>query len=179
MATESRHPFAAACAAVASHVTARYRVGIEVAVLPAPFKGDLDGSRIVIGDREDDEERLFLVAHLFGHTVQWNVSAAWRRLGMRMPVEPDAATLASLEAYELEACRYSQQALHEAGLSAFDQWLADYSACDRAFIRHLAVTGERRDFRSFWRGGQPLLEPLAIPAFSPRWWRRRRQAIVF
>lgn len=179
MASETSPPFGSACAAIAAHVTARYGVAIEVAALPAPFKGDLDGSRIVVGERSDDEERLFLVAHLFGHTVQWNVSAAWRRLGMRMPVEPDADMLATLETYELEACRYSQQALHEAGVVAFDQWLADYSACDRAFIRHVAVTGERVGFRSFWRGGQPLLEPLAIPAFTPRRWRRRRQAIVF
>lgn len=60
----------------------------------------------------------------------------------------------------------------------FDQWLADYSACDLAFLRHLYVTGERRAFRHFWRGGQPLIDPLAIPPFTPRRWRRRGQAIV-
>jgi hypothetical protein len=33
------------------------------------LKGDLDGSRILVGDHNTDEERLFLLAHVFGHTV--------------------------------------------------------------------------------------------------------------
>jgi hypothetical protein len=167
-----------ACAAVARHVRDRYRVLVEVVEITPPLKGDLDGSRILVGDHTDDEERLFLLAHLFGHTVQWNLSAELRRLGMTMPVRPSSAQLDALEAYEREACRYSQQVLHEAGIGGFDQWLADYSACDLAFLRHLYRTGERRAFRGFWMPGQPLIAPLAIPPFTPTRWRRREQAIV-
>ncbi|MFM7741543.1 MAG: hypothetical protein ACKO9H_19255, partial [Planctomycetota bacterium] len=108
----------------------------------------------------------------------WNVSMELRRLGMTMPVKPTPEELDALEAYEREACRYSQQALHEAEVSGLDQWLADYSACDLAFLRHLYTTGERRAFREFWIPGQPLIEPLAIPPFTPTRWRRREQAIV-
>ncbi|MFM9059040.1 MAG: hypothetical protein ACKOSQ_07950 [Planctomycetaceae bacterium] len=170
--------FAAAGDALARHVVKTYDVAIDVSDVPAPFKGDLDGRRIVVGRGSDPEERLFLVAHLFGHTVQWNTCDRSRRLGMTMPSNPDAALLDALQAYEREACRYSQAALREAGVTAFDQWLADYSACDLAFLRHLYVTGERREFRRFWLAGQPLIEPLAIPPFTPRCWRRRTQAIV-
>jgi hypothetical protein len=131
-----------------------------------------------VGRRVDDEERVFLVTHLIGHTVQWNVSASLRRLGMRMPVRPDAHALAALEAYEREACRYSLTVLHEAGVSVLDQWLADYSACDFAFLRHFYVTGERLPFRSVWRPDQPPLRPLAIPPFTPTRWRRWDHAIV-
>jgi hypothetical protein len=173
-----RQDFLAAAAALVRHVVDRYAVGVDVVRFAPPFKGDLDGSRILVGDGNTPEERLFLVAHLFGHTVQWNTCDRSRRLGMTMPVDPDGPLLDALEAYEREACRYSQQALHEAGVMAFDQWLADYSACDLAFLRHLYVTGERRAFRHFWRGGQPLIDPLAIPPFTPRRWRRRGQAIV-
>jgi hypothetical protein len=167
-----------ACTAVARHVRNRYRVSVEVVEIAPPLKGDLDGSRILVADHTNDEERLFLLAHLFGHTVQWNLSAELRRLGMTMPVRPTSAELDALEAYEREACRYSQQALHEAGISDFDQWLADYSTCDLGFLRHFYATGERRAFKEFWMPGQPLIEPLAIPAFTPTRWRRREQAIV-
>ena len=170
--------FRDACGAVIRHLHARYGVSVEVASIEPPLKGDLDGSRILVGDHNTDEERLFLVAHLFGHTVQWNVSAELRRLGMTMPVKPTNDQLGALETYEREACRYSQQALHEAGVSGLDQWLADYSACDLAFLRHLYTTGERRAFQGFWTPGQPLIEPLAIPPFTPTRWRRREQAIV-
>jgi hypothetical protein len=170
--------FRDACSALTKHVRDRYGVSVEVASINPPLKGDLDGSRILVGDHNTDEERLFLVAHLFGHTVQWNVSADLRRLGMTMPVKPTSAELDALEAYEREACRYSQQALHEAGVSGLDQWLADYSACDLGFLRHFYTTGERRAFRAFWTPGQPLIEPLPIPSFTPTRWRRREQAIV-
>jgi hypothetical protein len=167
-----------ACAAVARHVSNRYGVSVEVTCIPAPLKGDLDGSRILVGDHNTDEERLFLLAHLFGHTVQWNLSADLRRLGMTMPVNPTEQELDALEEYEREACRYSQQAIHEAGVFGLDQWLADYSACDLAFLRHFYVTGKRRAFQDFWKPGQRLIEPLAVPAFVPTRWRRREQAIV-
>lgn len=170
--------FRDACGAVIKHLHARYGISVEVASIEPPLKGDLDGSRILVGDHNTDEERLFLVAHLFGHAVQWNVSMELRRLGMTMPVKPTPEELDALEAYEREACRYSQQALHEAEVSGLDQWLADYSACDLAFLRHLYTTGERRAFRGFWKRGQPLIEPLAIPPFTPTRWRRREQAIV-
>jgi hypothetical protein len=170
--------FKAACTALTKHVGDRYGVSVEVASITPPLKGDLDGSRILMGDHTTDEERLFLVAHLFGHTVQWNVSAELRRLGMTMPVKPTTEQLDALEAYEREACQYSQQALHEAGVLGLDQWLADYSACDLAFLRHVYVTGERRPFREFWRPDQPIIVPLPVPAFTPTRWRRREQAIV-
>jgi hypothetical protein len=170
--------FRDAASAVTKHLHARYGVSVEVASIEPPLKGDLDGSRILVADHNTDEERLFLVAHLFGHTVQWNMSAELRRLGMTLPVKPTGEELAALEAYEREACRYSQQAIHEAGVSGLDQWLADYSSCDLPFLRHLYTTGERRAFREFWAPGQPLIVPLAIPAFSPTRWRRRKQAIV-
>jgi len=170
--------FQDACGAVIKHLHARYGVSVELASIEPPLKGDLDGSRILVADHNTDEERLFLVAHLFGHTVQWNVSAELRRLGMTMPVKPTSEELDALEAYEREACRYSQQAIREAGVLGLDQWLADYSACDLAFLRYFYTTGERRAFREFWTPGQPLIEPLAMPPFTPTRWRRREQAIV-
>jgi hypothetical protein len=92
--------------AVTQHVNARYGVLVEVVSIKPPLKGDLDGSRILVGDHNTDEERLFLVAHLFGHTVQWNVSAELRRLGMTMPVMPTS--------HELDARSGSRQVARSA-----------------------------------------------------------------
>jgi hypothetical protein len=178
MTRDSTAVYRDAFAAVARHISGRYGVLIAATKISPPLKGDLDGSCILIGDHNTDEEQLFLVAHLFGHTVQWNLSAELRRLGMKMPVGPSESELDELAAYEREACRYSQQAIHEAGVLDLDQWLADYSACDRAFLRHFYVTGRRRAFREFWVPGQPLIRPLAIPMFTPTRWRRREQPIV-
>jgi hypothetical protein len=178
MQTDSSAPFDDARAALTRRIGERYGVGVEVTAIPAPLKGDLDGVRILVGEQNTAAERLFLVAHLFGHTVQWNLSAELRRLGMTAPVTPTPRQLDALEAYEREACRYSQQALHEAGVRGLDQWLADHSACDLAFLRHFYTTGTRRPFRDFWQPGQPLIEPLAIPPFVPTRWRRRKRPIV-
>lgn len=178
MTTAPSAPFRDAFAAVARHVAERYGVAVDVAPVTPPLKGDLDGRRIVVGDHTSDDERLFLVAHLFGHTVQWNCSAESRRLGMRMPVRPTDAELDGLVAYEREACRYSRQVFIEAGVGGLEQWLADHSACDLAFLRHVYTTGERRPFSSFWVDGQPMIEPLEIPHFVPTTWRRGEQPIV-
>ena len=50
--------------------------------VPEPFTGDLDGSTILVDYDLDAEEALFILVHLFGHTVQWNVSPADRELGL-------------------------------------------------------------------------------------------------
>ncbi len=170
--------FEEAFTAVVALARERYRIRVGIDVVAPPAKGDLDGAEIVIGHDNDAETRLFLIAHLFGHTVQWNTSVDDRRLGMKLPVNPDAAMLDRLEAYERQACAYSQTLLHEAGVRDLDGWLADYSSCDFAFLRHLYSSGERRDFRRFWKEGTPRIEPLPIPPFTPVCHRRGRRPIV-
>lgn len=160
------------------HVEERWGIPVRIRDVPNPFTGDLDGAEIHVDHDVDAEDALFILVHLFGHTVQWNVDPALRELGMvRGPGLPEA-TLAALVAYEHQACRYSLQLLHEAGVTELDQWLADFSACDLAYLVHFYQTGEKRPFRSFWRDGQPRLEPLAIPAFTPTRWVSRWDGVV-
>ena len=59
----------------------RSGVAVELASI-MPRKGALDGSRILVADHSTDEERPFLVAYRFGHTVQWNISAELRPLDL-------------------------------------------------------------------------------------------------
>jgi hypothetical protein len=169
---------ASAAAAVAAVVTGCHGVGIVTGDVGEDFKGDLDGAEIVLATGSDAETTLFLLAHLFGHTVQWNTSERSRRIGLAASPVPSMEWLAELETYEREACRYGQALLHDAGIRSLDQWLADYAACDADYLRHFYATGTRAEFFSFWRPGQPLLETLAIPPFTPRRWRTRSRGIV-
>ncbi len=58
-----------------------YGIRIVTRDIPDPLTGDLNGSEIHIDCAVTPEERLFLLAHLFGHTVQWNVTPGAFELG--------------------------------------------------------------------------------------------------
>ena len=158
----------------------RWGIPVSVRDVPNPFTGDLDGRQIHVDFDLEVEDALFILVHLFGHTVQWNVSAA--RARDRVPqaqrrVDRGAARARSPH-YEAEACRYSLQLLHDAGVHDLDQWIADFAACDTAYLMHFYRTGEKLPFRSFWRDGSPILAPLAIPEFHPTQWLSRFDGTV-
>jgi len=160
------------------HVEDRWNLPVRIRDVPDPFTGDLDGAEIHVEYDLSAEDALFILIHLFGHTVQWNVSEDLRRLGaVRGPGLSDD-TIAALVAYEREACRYSLRLLHDAGVHDLDQWLADFAACDLAYLLHFYKHDEKRPFREFWRDGQPLLTPLDIPDFTPTRWLSRYDGVV-
>jgi hypothetical protein len=154
----------------------RWGIPVVITEVPNPFTGDLDGARILVDHANEVEDALFILVHLFGHTVQWNVSAHAREIGVKTRWSDDE--LHELAAYETEACRYSLQLLHDAGVHDLDQWLADFAACDTAYLVHFYRTGEKRPFRTFWQDSTPLLEPLAIPDFQPERWITRYEGTV-
>ena len=160
------------------YIEGRYGVPVIIKDVPDPFTGDLDGSEIHVDYANNLENAVFIIAHLFGHTVQWNLSEYARRIGYEVQQSPSDERLIELETYEREACRYSLQLFHDAGIDDLDQWIADFAACDFAYLKHFYKTGEKRGFRSFWKAGQPPLEPLAIPEFHPTRWIARWQGIV-
>ena len=156
----------------------RWGIPVVISDVPNPFTGDLDGERIVIDYANHIEDAVFILIHLFGHTVQWNVSEQSRAVAFANPTTWRDDQLAELAAYEREACRYSLQLLHEAGIHDLDQWIADFAACDAAYLLHFYRTGEKRPFREFWRDGSPLLDPLPIPEFQPTRWLSRADGTV-
>src|SRR5690606_27670702 len=105
-------------------------------------------------------------------------SARAREIGMARPARWTEEQLRELGDYEHQACRYSLQLLHDAGIRDLDQWLSDFAACDRAYLMHLYRTGEKRPFRSFWRADAPLVTPLSIPDFRPTRWISRYDGTV-
>lgn len=160
------------------YIEAKYGIPVIIKDVRDPFTGDLDGAEIHVDYANDIEQAVFILGHLFGHTVQWNLSEDARLIGYRTQENPSEEKLAELERYEQEACRYSLQLFHDAGIHDLDQWLADFAACDFAYLRHFYRTGERRPFFDFWRDRQPLLIPMAVPEFHPASWVSRCEGIV-
>ncbi len=156
----------------------RYGVAVNLVEVPPPFLGDLDGAEIYIQRHEPGDALLFTLAHLFGHTVQWNTDERLRTLGGRKETDYTAAEMQQIEAYERDASRYGMQLLHEAGVHDLDQWLTDFAACDFAYLKHFYQTGERHSPLDFWCDDQPLLDPLPIPRFTPRRYKLRWQGVV-
>jgi hypothetical protein len=100
---------------VERHIEQRYGLPVVITDVPDPFTGDLDGATILVDYDLSAEDALFILVHLFGHTVQWNVSPADRALGLLDVHDPSDELLASLARYEQDAARYSLQLFHEAG----------------------------------------------------------------
>lgn len=164
-------------ASVERLIEERWAIPVRIQDVPDPFTGDLDGAEIMVDYDLDAEDALFIVVHLFGHTVQWNVDPDSRAIGVH-PGPWDDAALARVRAYETDACRYAMQLFHQANILDLDQWLSDFAACDYAYLEHFYKTGEKRLFRSFWSDGQAPLAPLAIPSFTAQRWITRNGIVV-
>lgn len=165
--------FAQYAAQLEARIQHVYGILIVTRDIPDPLTGDLNGSEIHIDCAVTPEERLFLLAHLFGHTVQWNaVPGAFELGGPRRPPVPEEDLPALIE-YERNAARYAIGLFHELGITDMDQWLSDYAACDEAYLRHYYRTAQRKEFAGFWKDNVPLVKALPIPAFTPvkRAWR--------
>ena len=115
---------------VERYVERRWGIPIVVRDVPSPFTGDLDGAEIHVDFHLEAEDALFILVHLFGHTVQWNTSEDARRLGAIQGFGHAPELVEQLVGYEREACCYSLQLLHECGVTDLDQWLADFAALD-------------------------------------------------
>lgn len=163
---------------VEQHVETRYGIPVRVTDVPHPFTGDLDGAEIQIDHDQGLEDALFILVHLFGHTVQWNVCEDARELGLADQENPSDEELEQIREYEVQACGYSMQLFHELGIDDFDQWLSDFAACDYAYLEHFYRTGEKKPFRDFWRDGTPCIGPRPIPEFAPTRWRTRWGGVV-
>jgi hypothetical protein len=160
-------PFAEYCAKIQEQVEQAYHVNVVTRDIPAPLLGDLDGLEIHIDPAVDAEQRLFLLAHLFGHTVQWNVNAGAFEIGKLFQPPVEESLLATIMEYEQEAASYSLSVFHQIRIDDADQWISDYSACDLAYLRHFYRTGEKKSFRSFWRDNASRIIAKPIPPFTP------------
>jgi hypothetical protein len=171
-------PFERHCARVQQRLEGSYGIRVVTRDIPDPLTGDLDGAEIQIDYAVTPEQRLFLLAHLFGHTVQWNTDPGAFEIGQlhQPPVPEDRVP--GLLAYEREAAGYALALFHQCGIDGADQWLADSTSCDLDYLLHYYRTGEKKDFLAFWRDHTPLLQPKPIPQFTPSRRTFRREGLV-
>jgi len=160
-------PFAEYCGRVQEHLERFYGIPVVTRDIPDLLTGDLDGAQIHIDCAVTPEQRLFLLAHLFGHTVQWNLDAGAFETGKPRTPPVGAELLPAIITYEREAACYALSMLHQIGITDIDPWFCDYTACDMAYLLHYYQTGEKRPFERFWRDGTPPIEPKAVPRFVP------------
>lgn len=160
-------PFPEYCARVERVLTDRYGIPVVTRDIPDPLTGDLDGLRIHIDYAASGELRLFLLAHLFGHTVQWNVDAAAFEIGKQYQPPIAEEQIPAVLAYEQEAAHYGLFLLHQSGIADADAWFSAYSACDQAYLVDFYRTGEKHDFQTFWREDVPLIAEKPVPPFTP------------
>jgi hypothetical protein len=160
-------PFTAYCTRVEEFLASRYGIAVITRDIPDPLTGDLDGLEIHIDYALTSEQRLFLLAHLFGHTVQWDVDPAAFEIGKQYAPPVAEELFPAILAYEREAANYGLFMLHEAGIRDVDEWFSAYSACDQAYLLDYYRTGEKHDFRIFWPKKISLLDPKPVPPFKP------------
>jgi hypothetical protein len=171
-------PFSSHAARAEEHLRTRYGVPVVTRDIPDPLTGDLDGLEIHIACAVTPEQRLFLLAHLFGHTVQWNVDPKAFEMGKQYQPPVDESLIPAILEYEEEAASYGLALLHETGIHDADSWFSAYSGCDLSYLVHFYRTGEKSDFRGFWPEQAALVQPKAIPPFQPRRRRFRMDGIV-
>ena len=157
--------------AVEHFIETRYALPVIITDVLDPNTGDFDGVTIKLDYTNDVEVALFVLAHLFGHTVQWSTDERARWLGTEFAAEaPPDDLREEIRVYERDGSRLALQLFREAGVLDLDQWLSDWAAADWQYLAHFYDTGIKVDFREFFIAGTELLEPLPIPAFTPKRW---------
>ena len=160
-------PFAVYCAQVEHYLEKTVGIRVVTRDIPDPLTGDLDGCEIHIDHAVTPEQRLFLLGHLFGHTVQWNIDPDAFELG-RLQSPPVAESLLPvILAYEREAARYALGMFECIGITGLAQWFSDYTAYDMAYLLHYYRTGEKAGFTALWRDSTKLIEAKPAPPFTP------------
>jgi hypothetical protein len=142
-------------------------VRVYVGDVPDPNTGTFDGAEIGVDWANDLEMSLFVLVHLFGHTVQWNTVPAYRTIDQRAKPGAPADVIEEARRYEQNASRIGLQLLHEAGVRDRDQWISDWWASDWKYLSTFYATGKLPEWKSCRSSGHEKLEPLPIPEFKP------------
>jgi len=158
-------PFAGHCRRLQEHIEQHYGIRVVTRDIPDPLTGDLNGAEIHVDFELTSEHKLFLLAHLFGHTVQWNTDPDTFVIGQNYRPPVDEKLFPAVLAYEGEAAAYGLALMHEIGITDVDQWFSDYTASDQRYLLHFYRTGDKGEFQEFWREHAALVTPKAIPKF--------------
>lgn len=145
-----------------------YGVRVYIGDVLDPNTGTFDGAEIGIDYANDAEMSLFVLVHLFGHTVQWNTIPEYRTIDTRARPGAKPEVIEEAHVYERNASRIGLTLLHQARISTRDQWLADWCGSDWKYLSTFYATGQLPDWHQCRSTGHAALEPLDIPDFVPK-----------
>jgi hypothetical protein len=166
--------FAQAVTVLKSFIETKYSIPIKICDVLDPNTGDFDGEHIYVDFALKPEDELFVLIHLFGHTVQWNTSEQLRAIGLDSTPGKTQEQLTPIFDYERDATRYGLRLLHDGGIDDLDRWASDWFHADWSYLSHFYLTGEKTDVKRYFRPGEgETLTPLDIPPFKRHRWSTR------
>ena len=154
---------------LAERIEEAYSLKVNVGPVTGSYTGQFDGKEIWADLDRDPEEAVFILVHLFGHTVQWNLDEKLRRLGLAVSGVKEE-DLPRIYEYERQASQFGLALLEETGEMRLAWWLSDCFGADWKFLAHFYRTGEKVRFKKEEGTDEPLLSALPIPRFVPQRW---------
>jgi hypothetical protein len=169
MATQPAIDFRIVFRSLVERIEQMYSLQVNIGPVTGSYTGQFDGKEIWVDLDKDPEEAVFILVHLFGHTVQWNIDEKLRVLGLANSVVTEQ-DLPRIYEYERQASQLGLALLQETGEFGLARWLTDRFGADWRFLAHFYRTGEKVRFESDAGADEPLLTALAIPVFVPQRW---------
>jgi hypothetical protein len=169
IATQPAVDFRKVFGALVERLEREYRLKVNVGPVTGSYTGQFDGREIWVDLEKDPEEAVFILVHLFGHTVQWNVDEKLRVLGLANSGVSEA-DLPRIYQYERQASQLGLALLEETGEFGLTRWLTDRFGADWKFLAHFYRTGAKVRFETDAGADEPLLRSVAIPTFIPQRW---------
>jgi hypothetical protein len=136
------------------------------------YTGQFDGTDLWVDLDRGGEEAIFILVHLFGHTVQWNLDPELRKIGLGN-TEVTPADLPRIYQYERQASQLGLKLLEEIGETHLARWLSNHFGADWKFLERFYRSGEKVRFDIASGQEEPLLESIPIPKFIPQRWPMR------
>ena len=146
----------------------KYGFGICYRDLEPPRTGIFNGLTITLDPDVGFEMQCFILLHLFGHSVQWVAPSLQNSLHDLQHTHDKETFLKVLRNYEFEAARLGMTLLHEAGVTALDQWYSDFVETDWRYVRHYYREGMIPDWDACRAQGCTIIEPIPIPELGLR-----------
>ena len=169
IATQPAVDFRTVFLALVEQIERGYGLKVNVGPVIGSYTGQFDGREIWVDLEKDPEEAVFILVHLFGHTIQWNVDEKLRVLGLANSGVSEA-DLPRIYQYERQASQLGLALLEETGEFGLARWLTDRFGADWKFLAHFYRTGEKIRFEAEAGADEPLLSAVAIPLFVPQRW---------
>jgi hypothetical protein len=165
--------FRSVAEAVIELIENHYSIKVILGPVTGSYTGAFNGQEIRVDLERNPEEGLFILVHLFGHTVQWNVDAGLREVGLANSGVTEA-DLPRIYVYEREASQIGLALLEQSGEFRLARWLTNCFGADWKFLAHYYRTGgEKLRFEIAEGQNEALLTSVPIPSFVPQRWPER------